>query len=41
MIGGVVATAGDLVFTGELTGDLRAFNARNGNVLYTHNVGDQ
>jgi len=25
MIGGVVATAGDLVFTGELTGDLRAF----------------
>jgi len=39
MIGGVVATAGDLVLTGELTGDLRAFNARNGNVLYTHNVG--
>jgi alcohol dehydrogenase (cytochrome c) len=39
MIGGVVATAGNLVFTGELTGDFEAFDARDGKVLYKHNVG--
>jgi alcohol dehydrogenase (cytochrome c) len=41
MIGGVAATGGDVVFTGELTGDFRVFDARNGKTLYTHNVGGQ
>jgi alcohol dehydrogenase (cytochrome c) len=39
MIGGVAATGGNVVFTGELTGDLRVFDARSGKILYTHNVG--
>jgi alcohol dehydrogenase (cytochrome c) len=39
MIGGVIATAGDLVFTGELNGNFEAFDANNGKLLYTHNVG--
>jgi alcohol dehydrogenase (cytochrome c) len=39
MIGGVIATAGDLVFTGETTGDVEAFDARDGKILYKHNVG--
>ena len=39
MIGGVIATAGDVVFTGELNGNFEAFDAKSGNVLYTHSVG--
>jgi alcohol dehydrogenase (cytochrome c) len=39
MIGGVIATGGDLVFTGELNGDFQTFNAKTGGVVYTHNVG--
>jgi alcohol dehydrogenase (cytochrome c) len=39
MIGGVAATAGDLVFTGQLNGNFQAFDARDGRVLYTQNVG--
>jgi alcohol dehydrogenase (cytochrome c) len=39
MIGGVIATAGDVVFTGELNGDFEAFDAKTGKVLYTHSVG--
>ena len=34
--GGVVASAGDLVFTGELNGNFEAFNAKTGKVLYAH-----
>jgi alcohol dehydrogenase (cytochrome c) len=39
MIGGVAASGGDLFFAGELTGDFHVFDARNGHILYTHNVG--
>ena len=39
MIGGVLATAGGLVFTGEGNGRFRAYDARNGNVLWTFNAG--
>jgi alcohol dehydrogenase (cytochrome c) len=39
MIGGVVTTAGELVFTGELNGIFEAFDANNGKILYTHDVG--
>lgn len=39
MIGGVVATAGGLVFTGELSGVFEAFDAETGEILYQHNVG--
>jgi alcohol dehydrogenase (cytochrome c) len=39
MIGGVVATAGGLVFTGELNGNFEAFDARTGGLLFKHNVG--
>jgi alcohol dehydrogenase (cytochrome c) len=39
MIGGVISTAGDLVFTGEVDGTFEAFNATSGEVLYKHNVG--
>jgi alcohol dehydrogenase (cytochrome c) len=39
MIGGILATAGGLVFTGEGNGRFRAYNARNGNVLWTFNAG--
>ncbi len=38
MIGGVVATAGGLVFTGELNGTFEAFDAKTGKILYTHDV---
>lgn len=34
MVGGVVTTAGGLVFAGELTGDLVAFDAESGRELY-------
>src|SRR6202048_308125 len=39
MIGGILATAGGLVFTGESNGRFRAYDARNGNVLWTFNAG--
>jgi len=39
MIGGVLATAGGIVFTGEGNGRFRAYDARNGNVLWTFNAG--
>lgn len=39
LIAGIVATAGDLVFTGELTGDFLALDARSGEVLYRFNTG--
>ncbi len=39
LIGGVLATAGDVVFTGEGNGDFSAFNARTGERLWTFNCG--
>ena len=39
MIGGILATSGGLVFTGEGNGRFRAYNAQNGNVLWTFNAG--
>ena len=39
MIGGVVATAGNLVFTGEVDGTFEAFDAKTGTIVYRHNVG--
>lgn len=39
MIGGVVATAGGLLFTGELSGTFEAFDAQSGRILFTHDVG--
>ena len=39
LLAAVTTTSGDLVFAGELTGDLIALNARTGKVLYRFNVG--
>jgi alcohol dehydrogenase (cytochrome c) len=39
LIAGVAVTAGDLVFTGELTGDALALDARTGQVLWRFNTG--
>jgi len=39
MIGGILATAGGVVFTGEANGRFRAYDGRNGNVLWTFNAG--
>ncbi len=39
MIGGVLATAGDLVFTGEGNGLFKAYNAKTGKVLWQFNCG--
>lgn len=39
MIGGSVATAGNLVFTGEGNGTIRAFDARNGRTLWSFVAG--
>jgi glucose dehydrogenase len=39
MIGGVLATAGGVVFTGEGNGKFNAYDARNGKVLWTFNAG--
>jgi len=36
LVGAVTATAGGLVFAGDLYGDLRAFDARTGRVLWKH-----
>ncbi len=41
MIAAVTATAGGLVFTGELTGTLLAFASATGAILYRHDVGEQ
>ena len=39
MIGGVLATSGGLVFTGEGNGRFRAYDAAKGTVLWTFNAG--
>jgi len=39
LIGGVLATAGDLVFTGEGDGNFSAFHAANGKLLWQFNCG--
>ncbi len=39
MVGGVLATASDLVFCGEMDGHLSAFNARTGSKLWSFNLG--
>lgn len=39
LIGGVLATAGDLVFNGEGNGLFRAFNASNGKLLWQYQCG--
>jgi alcohol dehydrogenase (cytochrome c) len=39
MIGGILATAGGLVFAGEGNGRFRAYDARNGHPLWTFNAG--
>jgi alcohol dehydrogenase (cytochrome c) len=39
LIAGIAATAGDVVFTGELTGDFMVLDARTGAVLYRFNTG--
>jgi alcohol dehydrogenase (cytochrome c) len=39
MVGGVLATASDLVFAGEMNGDLAAFDARSGEKLWHFNLG--
>ena len=39
MVGGVTATAGGVVFTGELTGDFLALDAATGRVLYRFYTG--
>ncbi|HEY1391985.1 MAG TPA: PQQ-dependent dehydrogenase, methanol/ethanol family [Methylibium sp.] len=39
LIGGVLATAGDLVFNGEGNGLFRAFDARNGKMLWQYQCG--
>ena len=39
LVGGVLATAGDVVFTGEGNGDFSAFHAQNGQRLWTFNCG--
>lgn len=39
LLAAVTTTAGELVFTGELTGDFLVLDARDGKVLYRFNVG--
>src|ERR1700693_2665075 len=39
LIGGVLATAGDLVFNGEADGDFKAFDAKTGKELWKANCG--
>ncbi|HET9046865.1 MAG TPA: PQQ-binding-like beta-propeller repeat protein [Casimicrobiaceae bacterium] len=39
LIGGVLATAGDLVFNGEANGWFKAFDAKNGKELWRYNCG--
>jgi len=37
--GGTLATAGGLVFAGDMQGNFRAFDAHDGKVLWTKNLG--
>jgi alcohol dehydrogenase (cytochrome c) len=39
MVAGVTATAGDVIFAGELTGDLLALDAKTGKVLLRSALG--
>ena len=39
MVAAVTTSSGDVVFTGELTGDFLVLDARSGNVLYRFNTG--
>jgi alcohol dehydrogenase (cytochrome c) len=39
MIGGILATAGGVVFTGEGNGNFRAYDAANGKILWTFQAG--
>ena len=39
MVAGVTATAGDVVFTGDLDGNFLVFDARDGSKLYSFNTG--
>jgi alcohol dehydrogenase (cytochrome c) len=39
MLASVTTTSADLVFTGELTGDFLALNAKTGKVLHRFNTG--
>ena len=39
MIGGILSTAGGVVFAGEANGRFRAYDANNGNVLWSFNAG--
>ena len=39
MVGGVTATAGNLVFGGEMNGDFDAFDAKSGRKLWSFNLG--
>jgi PQQ-dependent dehydrogenase (methanol/ethanol family) len=39
MYGGALATAGGIVFTGEMTGDFIAFDAKTGEKLWTYSMG--
>ena len=39
MVAAVTATKGNVIFTGEVTGDFLALDARSGKVLYTFNTG--
>ncbi len=39
LVAGVTATAGDLIFTGELSGDLLALDARSGKILLRRDLG--
>jgi len=39
MYGGALATASDLVFTGEMDGNFDAFDAKNGKLLWQYNLG--
>ena len=39
MVAAVTTTAGDVLFTGELTGDFLALDAKSGDVLYRFNTG--
>jgi len=39
MVAAVTATSGNVIFTGEMTGDFIALDARDGNVLYRFNGG--
>ena len=39
MIGGILATAGGLVFTGEGNGEFKAYDSANGKVLWSSSAG--